>query len=146
MAALRHVRTRVVLLRTDIREFINRKQRGSVRESPTVTDWDKWEVLSPLKYTHTHTYAPPPLFLSPLHFAAGKAAFLTTKPTSSHPRWGSYQASETWSGAANGASEVPPVWKSIRDQYPWLPCLHVHTAHRDVAHWRASDIVSCDIL
>lgn len=102
----------------------------------------KWDVLPP-----PHT--PPPFILSvtPLHFAGGKAALLTTKPTSSHPRWGSYQASETWSGAANGASEVPPVWKSICDQYPWLARLHIHTVHTDVARWRASDIVlSCDTL
>lgn len=33
MAVLRHERTWVVLLRTEIREFINRKQRGPVRES-----------------------------------------------------------------------------------------------------------------
>lgn len=38
MAALRHKRTWAVLLRTDTGEFINRKQRGSVRERGRETD------------------------------------------------------------------------------------------------------------
>lgn len=38
MAALRHKRTEAVLLRTDTREFINRKQKGPVRESERLTD------------------------------------------------------------------------------------------------------------
>lgn len=38
MAALRLERTRAVLLRTDTREFINRKQRGPVREGERLTD------------------------------------------------------------------------------------------------------------
>jgi len=38
MAALRHKRTRAVLFRTNMREFINRKQRGPVRESDWLTE------------------------------------------------------------------------------------------------------------
>lgn len=47
MAALRHKRTRAGLLRTDMREFINRKQRGPVRESERLTDWDEVRGTAP---------------------------------------------------------------------------------------------------
>lgn len=59
MAALRHERTRPVLLRTDIQEFINRKQRGSVRGSHAVTDWDQVRRTGPPN-THTRTFTQSP--------------------------------------------------------------------------------------
>lgn len=62
MAASRHKRTQAVLLRTEMREFINRKQRGPVKECEWLADWDKVRgTVPPLPFfsSFTPTTLPP---------------------------------------------------------------------------------------
>ena len=65
MAAPRHKRTWAVLLRTDTREFINRKQRGPVREGERLTEM-KWEVLFLPPFLSSITPSTLPLVRQPL--------------------------------------------------------------------------------
>ncbi len=104
MAALRHKRTQAVLLRTDTREFINRKQRGPVRESERLTDWlteMKWEVLFP----------PPPFFssITPSTLPLVRQLLSPQNPPALFPDEAPIRPMKPDPGPANGAGEVPPV-------------------------------------
>lgn len=121
MAALRHESTQAVLLRTDTREFINRKQRGPVRGSETLTDWDEVRCTAPPHSSFPSTPSTLLLWNSSSHHRSHQHSFQTRL----------LSGNETWSGATNGAAKVWPFENPCVINIPSSP-VYMHRVHADI--------------
>lgn len=127
MAALRHKRTRAVLLRIDTREFINRKQRGPVREWGTY--WLRWSerYRSPFHPSPPSTLPLVRQLLSPQNPPALFPDEAPIRPMKPDP----------------GLLMEPVKYHRFENpcviNIPGSPaCIHIaHTVHAAVSYWRA---------